>query len=184
MSIKPMTRIQKIRYYAIIRWALYIFLIFVSAILINIGKGVKPIYFIPLCVCICMNEGEYPAAFLGGICGLLFDEASGRFFGYSSVTFIIFFVTTKILFRQLLFQNVIKVITLTAVYTTVYQLLDYFFYYAMWDYEGSGYVFSKISIPCILYTIIISPIVYLIVKPIVRRFYPKKAKTIEEAMKV
>lgn len=90
MSIKPMTRIQKIRYYAIIRWALYIFLIFVSAILINIGKGVKPIYFIPLCVCICMNEGEYPAAFLGGICGLLFDEASGRFFGYSSVTFIIF----------------------------------------------------------------------------------------------
>ncbi len=35
-----------------------------------------------------------------------------------------FCVTTTILFRHLLFQNVINVITLTAVYTTVYQLLE------------------------------------------------------------
>lgn len=184
MSLKPMTRIQKIRYYAVIRWALYIFMIFVCAILINIGKGVKPIYFIPLCVCICMNEGEYPAALTGGICGLLLDEACGKIFGYSSVMLIIFCVTATIMFRHFLFQNIINVIALSAVFTTAYQILDYFFYYAMWDYEGSGYVFSEISIPCIFYTIMISPVVYLIVKPVIRRFYPKKAKTIEEAMKV
>ena len=63
-------------------------------------------------------------------------------------------------------------------------MLDYFFYYAMWGYEGSGYVFSDIALPCILNTIIISPIVYLIVKPIIKRFYPKKAKNIEAAMKI
>ena len=98
--------------------------------------------------------------------------------------FIIFCVSATILFRHLLFQNAVNVIALSAVYTATYQILDYFFYYAMWDYENSGYVFSHISIPCIFYTIIISPIVYLIIKPIVKRFYPKKAKTIEEAMKV
>lgn len=129
-------------------------------------------------------KGNIPPPFWEESADCFLMKQADVFFGYSSVTFIIFCVTTTILFRHLLFQNVINVITLTAVYTTVYQLLDYFFYYAMWDYEGSGYVFSKISIPCILYTIIISPIVYLIVKPIVRRFYPKKAKTIEEAMKV
>ncbi|MGN1481988.1 hypothetical protein [Porcipelethomonas sp.] len=184
MAMKQMTRIQKIRYYAAIRWAIYILLVLVSAVLINIGKGVKPIYFIPLCVCICMNEGEYPAAFLGGICGLLLDEATGKIFGYSSILFIVFCVATTILFRHLLFQNAVNVIALSAVYTFIYQMLDYFFYYAMWGYEGSGYVFSDIALPCVFYTIMISPVVYLIIKPIVKRFYPKKAKNIEEAMKI
>ena len=184
MAMKQMTRIQKIRYNAAIRWTLYILLVIAAAVLVNVGRGVKPIYFIPLCVCICMNEGEYPAAFLGGICGLLFDEACGKVFGYSSIMFIVFCVLTTILFKHLLFQNALNVIALSAVYTFAYQMLDYFFYYAMWGYEGSGYVFSDIALPCILNTIIISPIVYLIVKPIIKRFYPKKAKNIEAAMKI
>lgn len=185
MPLKPMTRIQKIRYYAIIRWAIYIFLIFISSVLLNVGKGVKPIYFIPLCICICMNEGEYTSAVLGGVCGLIIDQACGKtFFGFSSIIMIAICVGSTIIFRHYLFQNGINVIIFTAFCTFIYQLLDYFFYYAMWDYEGAGYVFSNISIPCILYTVMISPLTYIIVRPIVKRFYPKKAKTIEEAMKV
>ncbi|MGN0614032.1 MAG: hypothetical protein ACI4JB_09065 [Porcipelethomonas sp.] len=185
MPIRPMNRFQKIRYYAVVRWTIYIFLIFVSAILINVGRGVKPIYFIPLCICICMNEGEYTSAVLGGVCGLIIDEAYGRtFFGFSSVFLIAFSVGSTIIFRHFLFKNGINVVIMTAVCTFIYQILDYFFYYAMWDYEGAGYVFSDISVPCILYTILVSPVIYLIVKQVVRRFYPKKAKTIEEAMKV
>lgn len=185
MLIDPKTRIQKIRYYAVIRWAIYIFLIFVSAVLINVGKGVKPIYFIPLCLCICMNEGEYTSAILGGICGLIIDEAFGRvFFGFSSILMIAFSVGSVLIFRHMLFKNAINIVILTAVCTSIYQIIDYFFYYEMWDYEGSGYVFRNISIPCILNTIIVSPVIYFIVKQISKRFYPKKAKTIEEAMKV
>lgn len=184
MPIKPMTRIQKIRYCAAIRWTLYVLLIFAASILTDTGHGVKPIYFIPLCVCICMNEGEYTSAVLGGICGLLLDQATGKIFGYSSVIFIVICVGTTILFRHLLFQNALNVMLISAVFTAIYEMLDYFFYYAMWDYEGSGYVFSDIAIPCILYTIIISPVVYLIIKPIIKKFYPQKAKTIEQAMKV
>lgn len=185
MPLKPKTRIQKIRYYAAIRWSIYIFLIFVSSILINTGKDVKPIYFIPLCICICMNEGEYTSAVLGGVCGLIIDQAYGKaFFGFSSIIMIAICVGSTVFFRHFLFPNGINVIILTAASTFIYQLLDYFFFYAMWDYEGAGYVFSDISIPCILYTVMISPVAYIIVKPIVKRFYPKKAKTIEEAMKV
>ncbi len=183
--INPKNRFQKIRYYATIRWSIYIFLIFVSSILINIGRGVKPIYFIPLCLCICMNEGEYTSAILGGICGLIIDEAFGRtFFGFSSIMMIAFSVGSVLIFRHMLFKNGINIVILTAVCTFIYQLLDYFFYYAMWNYEGAGYVFWEISIPCIISTIVISPFIYIIVKQISKRFYPKKAKTIEEAMKV
>ncbi len=185
MIFKPKTRVEKIRFYAAIRWTIYIFLIFVSAVLINVGKGVKPIYFIPLCLCICMNEGEYTSAVLGGICGLIIDEALGRvFFGFSSIMMIAFSVGSVLIFRHMLFKNGTNIVILTAICTFLYQLIDYFFNYAMWNYEGSGYVFREISIPCVINTIIVSPIIYLIVKQISKRFYPKKAKTIEEAMKV
>lgn len=185
MLINPKNRIQKIRYYAVIRWAIYIFLFFVSAVLINVGRGVRPIYFIPLCICICMNEGEYTSAILGGVCGLIIDEAFGRaFFGFSSILMIAFSVGSVLIFRHMLFKNGINVVILTALFTFIHQLLDYFFYYAMWGYEGVNYVFWKIAIPCTLYTVLISPFVYFIVKQISKRFYPKKAKTIEEAMKV
>ena len=185
MIISPKNRVQKIRYYAVIRWAIYIFLIFVSAVLINTGKDVKPIYFIPLCLCICMNEGEYTSAVLGGVCGLIIDEACGRlFFGFSSILMIAFSVGSVLFFRHLLFKNGTNIIILTAVCSFIYHIFIYFFYYAIWNYEGAGYVFSDISIPSIMYTIVISPVVYLIVKQISKRFYPKKAKTIEEAMKV
>ncbi len=185
MLFKPKTRIEKIRYYAVIRWFLYIMLVLAAAVLINVGRGVRPIYFIPLCLCVCMNEGEYPSAVLGGICGLIIDEAFGRtFFGFSSILMIAFSVGSVLIFRHMLFKNAINIVILTAICTFIHQLLDYFFYYAMWGYEGTGYVFWKIAFPCIIYTVISSPVVYFIVKRISKKFYPKKEKTIEEAMKV
>ncbi|MGN0622017.1 MAG: rod shape-determining protein MreD [Porcipelethomonas sp.] len=184
MGIKNATRIQKIRYYAAVRWIIYILLILTSAVLMNVGRGVKPIYFIPLCLCICMYEGEYPAAVLGGVCGLLIDASCGRIFGYSSLFMIIFCVAAVLLFKHLLLQNFMNIVLLTAACATVYQLIDYFFMYAMWDYEGSGYVFRHISVPCIIYTVISAVPVYLLVRPVQKRFYPKKAKTAEAAMKL
>lgn len=184
MDLKNATRLQKIRYYAAVRWTIYILLVFASAVLMNVGRSVKPIYFIPLCICICMIEGEYPAAVLGGVCGLLIDATCGRIFGYSSVIIIAICVTSVLLFKHLLFQNILNIIWLTAVFSSVYQLLDYFFMYAMWDYEGTGYVFRHISLPSILYTVIASVPIYILVKPVQKRFYPKKSKIAEEAMKL
>lgn len=184
MPSNQMTRAEKIKYCAIARWAIYIFMIFVSVIIINTGDSVKPILFIPLGICICMNEGEYTAAVLGGVCGLLFDFSCGKIFGYSSVFMIAFCVATVLFYKHYLLHNILNVVWMTALFTTVYELCDYFFFYAMWDYEGVGYVFSGKCIPCIFRTTLISPFVYLIVKPVHRRFYPKRAKLIEEAMKI
>ncbi len=184
MQNKQVTSAEKIKYCAAIRWAIYVFMVFVSVIIINTGKGVKPIIFIPLCICICMNEGEYPAAILGGVCGLLFDFSCGRLFGYSSIFMIAFCVATVLIFKHYLFQNVMNIIWLTSLFTGIYEVFDYFFFYAMWNYEGVQYVFRKKCIPCILYTTAISPVIWLIIKPVLKRFYPKREKTIEEAMKI
>ena len=184
MLNKQMTRAEKIKYCAAARWSIYIFMIFVSVIILNIGKGVKPVYLIPLCICICMNEGEYTAAFLGGICGLLLDFSFGRIFGYSSILMIAFCVASVLFFKHYLLQNVLNIIWMTALFTAVYELLDYFFMYAMWNYEGTGYILREISFPCIAYTTLVSPVIYLLIKPVQKRFYPKTAKTIEEAIKI
>jgi len=83
-----------------------------------------------------MIEGEYPAAVLGGACGLLIDATCGRIFGYSSVIIIAICVTSVLLFKHLLFQNILNIIWLTAVFSSVYQLLDYFFmYYIVYCYS-------------------------------------------------
>lgn len=184
LNKKQLTRSEKIKYCAVARWAIYIFMIFASVIIINIGQGVKPVLLIPLCTCICMNEGEYTAAVLGGICGLLIDFSMGKIFGYSSVFMIAFCVATVLLFKHYLLQNILNIVWMTAVFTAVYEFCDYFFFYAMWNYEGAEYVFKEKCIPCIIYTTIISPIIWLLVKPVQKRFYPKRAKTIEEAMKI
>ena len=185
MSLKNMTRIQRIRYCAAVRWTVYIIYLFICAVLINTGRGIHPIYFIPLCICICMNEGEYTSAILGGVCGLVIDQAYGRvFFGFSSIIMIAICVGSTIVFRHYLFKNIANSVIMTAAGVFVYELLDYFFCYAMWNYDGAGHVFSNISIPCIFYTIAISPIAYIALMPIVKRFYPKKEIMAQITMKM
>lgn len=184
MQNKQMTRAEKIKYCAIARWSIYIFMIFVSVIIMNIGQSVKPVIFIPLCVCICMNEGEYPAAILGGICGLLMDFSFGRIFGYSSIFMIAFCVATVLFFKHYFLQNIINIIWMTALFIAIYQIADYFLIYAMWNYEGIKYVFKEICFPSMVYTTLISPIVWLLVRPVQKKFYPRRAKTIEDAMKI
>lgn len=184
MPNKQMTRAEKIRYCAIARWVIYVIMIFAGVVIMNIGQSVKPMILIPLCICICMNEGEYTAAVLGGICGLLTDFSCGTVFGYSSVFMIAFCVATVLMFKHYLLQNLINIIWMTALFSFIYEVCKYFFYYSMWNYEGSGYVFKNISIPCIVYTTIAALVIWLLIKPVLKRFYPRRAKTIEEAMKL
>lgn len=184
MPNKQMTRAEKIKYCAVARWAIYVLMIFAGTIIINIGQGVKPVIFIPLCICICMNEGEYTAAILGGVCGLLIDFSSSKPFGYSSLLMIAFCVASTLLFRHYLLQNVLNIIWLTALFAFTYEICDYFLFYAMWNYEGVNYVFRKKCLPCIFYTTFISPVIWLLIRPVLKRFYPKRAKTIEDAMKI
>lgn len=184
MPDKQLTRAEKIRNCAIARWIIYVIMIFAATVIINIGQGVRPLLFIPLCICICMNEGEYTAAVLGGVCGLLLDFSTGKVFGYSSLFMIMFCVAAVLLYKHYLIKNIMNTILMTALFTAAYEICDYFFYYVMWNYEGTEYVFSKKCVPCIFYTTIASVFIWFIIKPIVKRFYPKRAKTIEEAMKV
>lgn len=181
--VKHYTRTQIIKRCAFIRWTLFIFLVFVCTIIMSTGGSIKPILFIPLCAAICMNEGEYPATALGASCGLLLDIASGRLFGYNAVFLIVISVLTSLLFKHYLLQNWVNVLLLTTAYSAVHEILDYFFMYAMWNYESSGKIFSSVSVPCFIYTVISAPFVYLVIKPIIKHFYPKRAKTMDEAMK-
>jgi hypothetical protein len=97
---------------------------------------------------------------------------------------IVFCIAAVLLFKHLLFPNFVNIICLTALFTALYQALDYFFMYAMWDYEGTDYVLRNISIPCVIYTVIASVPVYLIIRPVQKRLFPKKAKIAEEALKL
>ena len=61
-------------------------------------------------------------------------------------------------------KNILNVIVLTVVAAVIQGLLDFFFYYVMWKYEGTDTVFMKIILPSVIFTTIASPFVYLIIK--------------------
>lgn len=61
-------------------------------------------------------------------------------------------------------------------------MLDYFFFYKLWDYKDSYLILHDITFKCFVETMISSVFVYLLIKLINKKMKPYQIKSIEEAM--
>jgi rod shape-determining protein MreD len=120
---------------------------------------------IPVAMCIAVNEtGELTAAVTGAVCGLLIDFTFGKVFGFSAVLLLFICMLTALLFKHWFRNTAFNIALICGGFTLIYVCLDFLFYYGIWGYENSLFVFLHYELPACLYTVIFAVIIHPLFK--------------------
>ena len=126
--------------------------------------GVKPVLLLPFALAVAMHKGEVTGATVATVCGLMFDICINSPFGAYAFFFLFFGVSVGLLSRLLLQKTWFNHAFLVFVSSLLIQFLDFFFNYILYGYSGIGVIFLTHHIPCVIYTTLISPIFYFLMK--------------------
>ena len=167
-----LTKDRKTRLRLAFKWIVLSIIIYICfAISTTGGAGqAKPILLLPVIIAISTTQNELTAGIVGAISGLLVDFSFNKLVGINGVYFLLIGVITSFLFLHLMRKNFINVTVLTAIAAAIHGLLDFFLYYAMWNYNEIDVVFKKITLPSIIYTTLSAPIIFLIINWVLNKF--------------
>lgn len=162
---------QKARIVTFLKWLCYFVILFVLYIFQTTPgfmqvMGIKPILILPFVISVVVFEGEFYGAIFGAIGGLFLDISMGRLFGFFGLFLLVFCCLIGLLIIYLIRQNMVNTILITALAMAIILLLDYYFNFAMWGYEHTHIILLKRILPTFCYSIIFSPLFYLLVKRI------------------
>ncbi len=162
----------------ILKWSLYFLILLIvyswqtTPRLFQI-LGIKPILIVPLIVAISMYEKVIESASIGMVAGFLWDISSDKLFGFNAIILFLISITISLICIYYLQTKLFNFVLFCTLALFIQGGLDYFFYYRIWQYENSQLVFTYSILPTIIYTIIISPIFFLLVRDITNFFIRK-----------
>lgn len=166
----------------IVQWAVFLLLALVCYFLMTAGSGVKPLLLIPLALCIAAHVGEIPAAACGIVSGLLMDIACGKLLGYNAIWMVACCVTVSLLHSYYLREKLLNILLLTAVCTAVQGYMDFMLYYAVWGHENVSLIYSHITLPSGIMTLIGTIPVWLLVQWICRLCGSRRTLELEKTI--
>lgn len=162
-----------------ILYALIILLCFVTA---TAGSFRKPLLLIPVALCIATYAREHTALLTGIICGYLLDIVCGKLLGFNALILMIMCAGLSLLYKHYLMHRWYAFLLLAAAGIFIQGLLDYFFFYAIWDHSNVTYIYTHHILPCCIYTTISVLPVYAVIHNINRLLRPNIIRTIEETV--
>ena len=165
-----------------IRWILYAVIIIFCYISATSGSFRKPLLLIPVALCIASYAREHTALITGIVCGLLLDIVCNKLLGFNALILCLMCTGVSLLYKHFLMHRVMSFMVLAAAGIFIQGVLDYFFFYAIWDYSNVSFIFTHHIIPCCIYTLISALPVYAVIHNINRLLRPNTVRTIEEAV--
>jgi len=137
-------------------------------------RGITPILVVPAAIAIAMHEGELAGGFYGALAGLFCDMSGRVLFGFNGLFISFFCVVAGLLVIHLMHSNLRNCILFVAGTMLATSSLEFFFGYGIWGHENAWRIYVFLTLPTVLYTVIVSPLLFLIV----RKFHRKAAKII------
>lgn len=165
-----------------VRWILYAVIIIFCYITATSGSFRKPLLLIPVALCIASYAREHTALIIGIICGLLLDIVCGKLIGFNAIILCLMCIGISLLYKHFLMHRLLSFMALAAAGIFIQGVLDYFFFYAIWNYSNVSFIFTNHIIPCCIYTLISALPVYAVIHNINRLLRPNTVRTIEEAV--
>lgn len=155
----------------IVKWFLIAIVIIFSAVISMIGTAThsRPIILIPVAVCIAMSHNELLAGILGAVCGLIIDMTCGTIIGINGVLLTVFCVVISLLCMHFIKNNLVDAVLLTGGVAVLQALYVFFFNYVLWGEKNYKAVLTTTLIPSVVWTILVSPVVYLLLKLIISK---------------
>lgn len=165
----------------VLKYALMVLLLWVLYILQTTPRlfsiyGVKPILVVPAAVCMAMFDGEMVGGIMGGLAGLLCDLGSFTIFGFNGIIVLACCATIGLLTIYLTQLRLMNALLLGFATLLVRGLLEYFFYFQIWNLDGRSQVLFTSTLPTVLYsTITIIPLYFLVRH--MKYYFDSKLKT-------
>lgn len=157
-------------------------LILIAADLLQNTQGLFPQIFrarcfllLPLAITIAMGEEIIAASFLGLFAGLLWDITAPVHLGFNCI-----FIAVVCFLSSALATYIVRDIFVTnmiccAVVTVLYCLLYWLFFIVIRGVDGGEYTLYSFYLPCAVYTIVMSPLIWLIMRPVKRKLNFEKS---------
>ncbi len=141
-----------------------------------------PFLLIPLCIAISIFESESKLAIslFGAWSGILCDMAMNKLLGFTSIILMISCLACSLLVTHLIRPNFFNHFVLSISATAIVMFSDFFFGHYIWGHDNTFIIAKTITIPVIIFTGILSPVVFWIIKKISLGIEPKYNPTPEE----
>lgn len=167
--------IQKKQFWQIGKYLLYFLtLIILYAMQTTAGLleiyGIRPIWVIPFAVAMAMSEDVMTGAIFGALSGLFCDLGSQALFGFNGVLMLCGCTTIGLLCLYLVKANWKSALLLGGALGGTRALLEFFFFYLIWNYEGILLVFLRSTVPMFLYTTALTPAFLWLIRKIKAAF--------------
>lgn len=173
MTKKTHLWVLKYALMVLLLWALYI--LQTTPRLFSI-YGVKPILVVPAAVCMAMFDGEMVGGIMGGLAGLLCDLGSFTIFGFNGIIVLACCATIGLLTIYLTQLRLMNALLLGFGTLLIRGVLEYFFYFQIWNLDGRSQVFLASTLPTVLYSAITIIPLYFLVR-YMKYYFDSKLKT-------
>lgn len=159
------------------KWILYSILVYISFVLQSSYLAfeifnIKPILIIPLVCFIATIEKNINIYFYIFVffVGILWDLASYTLFGINSILLLIIVYVCEFLTSGVKRLNFFLIFLICSLTILFYSFLNFMFSYYVFGYENLLFVLLYEIIPIVLYSLILSPISYFLVKFLNNKF--------------
>lgn len=131
--------------------------------------GVRSLLLIPAVVCAAMFERDIVGMLFGLFAGMLWDiTASGNNFNALYLLAVGFICGTLI--NTVMRNNVVTASLLSVGFIIIYSLGYWLFHYVFASIDGAAHVLVRYYLPGILYTAILVPIIFIIVRAVEKKY--------------
>ncbi len=158
------------------RYLLYALIIFLAHILQNAVPifpeiaSARPILLIPVAVCIAMFEGEIIGAGAGLLAGVLWDTVTVTADGYVALYLMLACAVCGVLLRVFMRNNIVTYLIMNSGIIFIYIVTYVLFFISARGIDGAGQIFLRYYIPMGLYSFILTPLWYYLIRTIYRKF--------------
>ena len=169
-----------------IKYIFYCFIILICDLLQNVSGLFPEIYgarcflLLPVSIILAMGEDERNGALLGLFAGLLWDLTSGVHMGFNCIYIMLmcFFSSALVTYiaRNIFITNMVSITVTTVLYAFIYWL----FFIIIKGVSGGEMTLVTFYLPCVIYTLVLTPVIYLILRPIKRKLNQAPQLIIED----
>ncbi|MCR4925023.1 MAG: rod shape-determining protein MreD, partial [Clostridiales bacterium] len=125
---------------------------------------------IPLTVCLGMFEGEFAGAFYGLFAGALWDIVASRGAGVHALVLMLAGCICGLLIHYTMRNNLACAFVLTSIVCFVHNFFYWLFCVAFVNMDGAFYALWRYYLLSGIYTILLTPLFYFIIRAIMKSF--------------
>lgn len=153
----------------VFKWLIYLFLLLLcfvvqTTIPFVAVMDIRPVLIIPFVVALSMQEREVFAMAFGIIAGFMWDFSAGKTPGFNAAVFMLCCVVISLVTLYFMGNNVWNSMLFCGLAMVLQGLLDCLFYYAIWGYADTHIVLLRYILPTVLYTVAVTPFLFLLVR--------------------